>query len=255
MNIDFSDSKSFLEAEKIIDVAQKKGATLRLIGGMAIRFHCHGPHSTHLRFYHDVDMFGLTKQLKAIYSVLDEFGYSPNVLYNTKTGGTRLQFVRKPNGEHIDIFLDKFRMDHTLDFRKRLQLDSVTIPVTDLLLTKLQIVRITDKDVRDVIAILEDHEVTSENFKEVLELNYLSKLCSDDWGLEKTVLDNIDKIGVSIDKHEFVLPNDKEQLREKLNHLHEAIRKKRKGIRWRLRDLIGTRMKWYSVIEMGEGEA
>ena len=255
MNTDFSDSKSFLEAEKIIDVAQKKGATLRLIGGMAVRFHCHGPHSTHLRFYHDVDMFGLTKQLKAIYSVLDEFGYAPNVLYNTKTGGTRLQFVRKTNGEHIDIFLDKFRMDHTLDFRKRLQLDSVTIPVTDLLLTKLQIVRITDKDVRDVIAILEDHEVISENSKEVLELNYLSKLCSGDWGLEKTVLDNIDKIGVSIDKHEFVFPNDKEQLREKLNRIQEAIRERRKGIGWRLRDLIGTQMKWYSVIEMGEGEA
>ena len=32
MNTDFSDSKSFLEAEKIIDVGQKKGATLRLIG-------------------------------------------------------------------------------------------------------------------------------------------------------------------------------------------------------------------------------
>jgi len=100
-----------------------------------------------------------------------------------------------------------------------------------------------------------DHEVISENSKEVLELNYLSKLCSGDWGLEKTVLDNIDKIGVSIDKHEFVLPNDKERLREKLNHLQEAIRKRRKDIGWRLRDLIGTRMKWYSVIEMGEGEA
>ncbi len=255
MNADSSGSDFFQEAEKIITVAQRNGATLRLIGGLAIRFHCHGPHSTHLRFYHDIDMFGLTKQLKVIYSVLNEFRYAPNLLYNTKTGGTRLQFIRKPNGEHIDIFLDKFRMDHTLNFRRRLQLDSITIPVTDLLLTKLQIVRITDKDVRDVIAIIEDHEVTPENSKEPLELNYLSKLCSRDWGLEKTVLDNIDKIGVSIDKLEFVLPNDKEKLREKLNQLQECIRKGRKGIRWRLRDLIGTRMKWYSVIEIGEGES
>ena len=255
MDTDSSGSESFQEAEEIIGLAQKKGATLRLIGGLAIRFHCHGPHSTHLRFYHDVDMFGPTKQLKAIYSVVDEFGYAPNVLYNTKTGGTRLQFVRKPNGRHIDIFLDKFRMDHTIDFRKRLQLDNLTIPVTDLLLTKLQIVGITEKDLRDIIAILEDHEVTSENPKEMLELNYISELCSRNWGLEKTILENIDKIRISIDKHEFVLQNEKEQLREKLNQLQESIRKRRKSIRWRLRDLIGTRMKWYSVIDIGEGEA
>ncbi len=200
-------------------------------------------------------MFGLTKQLEVIYSVLDRFGYAPNFFYNAKTGGTRLQFVRKPNGEHIDIFLDKFRMDHTLDFRKRLKLDNLTIPVTDLLLTKLQIVRIAEKDVKDMIAILEDHEIESENPKEVLEFSYISELCSSDWGLQKTVIENIGKIRISIDKNEFVLPNGKEQLRIKLDHLEEAIRKKRKGIMWRLRDLIGTRMKWYSVIEMGEGEA
>jgi len=64
----------------------------------------------------------------------------------------------------------------------------------------------------------------------VLEFSYISELCSSDWGLEKTVIENISKIRNSIDENEFVLPNDKEQLREKLDHLQEVIRKKRKGI-------------------------
>lgn len=255
MKPDLSDTESLREAQEIVELAEKKGATLRLIGGLAIRFHCHGPHSSHLRSYHDVDMFGLTKQLKVIYSVLGDFGYAPNVFYNTKTGGTRLQFTNRRNGEHIDIFLDKFRMDYTIDFRKRLNLDEVTIPVTDLLLTKLQIVRITEKDVKDIISILEDHETDSENPKEALEFNYISRLCSRNWGLEKTVLENINKIRILIERNELLSPNDTEAFGEKLSHLQEVIRNGRKTVGWRLRGLIGTRMKWYSPIEIGEGEA
>jgi len=59
----------------------------------------------------------------------------------------------------VDVFLDKFRMEQSLDFRQRLRLDDVTIPITDLLLTKLQIVELNEKDLKDIVAILEDHEL------------------------------------------------------------------------------------------------
>jgi hypothetical protein len=45
------------EAQRIVRTAEKRGVTLRLIGGLAIGFHCHGPHSTHLREYNDIDVF------------------------------------------------------------------------------------------------------------------------------------------------------------------------------------------------------
>ena len=78
------------EAKRIVKAAEDKQATLRLIGGLGIRFHCHGEHSAHLREYHDIDLFGLEKESKVIFSVFEELGYSPNTKYNILYGESRL---------------------------------------------------------------------------------------------------------------------------------------------------------------------
>ena len=150
-------SDSVEEADRIVRSAEEQGVTLRLIGGLAIRFHCHGLHSTHLREYHDIDLFGLGKQRRGILSIFDKLGYSPNRQFNLLYGDTRLQFVKGKHQKNVDVFLDRFEMEHTLDFRRRLELDGLTIPITDLLMTKLQDVKLETKDAKDVVAILEDH--------------------------------------------------------------------------------------------------
>jgi hypothetical protein len=65
---------SLEEAERIVRSAEDDGVTLRLIGGLAIRFHCHGLHSAHLREYHDIDVFGLRKQRGGILAVFEKPG-------------------------------------------------------------------------------------------------------------------------------------------------------------------------------------
>jgi hypothetical protein len=44
-------------------------------------------------------------------------------------------------------------MCYELDFRRRLTLDAQTLPVADLLLSKLQIIEMTERDVLDTLAI------------------------------------------------------------------------------------------------------
>jgi hypothetical protein len=249
-----SDTNFTHEAERIVTTANNRGVTLRLIGGLAIRFHCHGPHSAHLRVYHDIDVFGLTKELKGIYSAFEELGYAPNFWYNSKAGAMRLQFVRADSSNHVDVFLDKFRMDHTLDFRKRLLLDSLTIPVTDLLLTKLQIMKLDPKDFKDIVAILEDHETKRNDDREALNVDYIAELCSHDWGLDKTIIDNLAKIVKFVEEQPFEL-QDRPALLDKMKLIHESIKTKNKTLMWRLRDVVGERVRWYDVIETGEGEA
>jgi len=241
------------EAMRIVRAAEGEGAMLRLIGGFAIRFHCHGPHSIHLRAYHDIDLFGLRKESKKIFSVFDKLGYSPNVRYNTIYGETRLQFIEQHSGKHVDVFLDKFRMQHTLDFRKRLRLDNLTIPITDLLLTKLQNVKLAAKDVKDIVAILEDHEIGHIDDREVLNANYMAELCSSDWGLYETITDNLSKIIKFIQEETFDA-RDKKELTGKLETIHESLKTKNKRIRWKLRSLIGDRIKWYEDVETGDWE-
>ena len=242
------------EAQRIVRAAEDNRVTLRLIGGLAIRFHCHGPHSAHLREYHDIDVFGLGKERRGIYSVFQKLGYSSNEEYNLLYGDTRLQFIHREGRRSVEVFLDKFRMGHTLDFRRRLRLDDLTIPITDLLLTKLQVVQFAEKDAKDIVAVLEDHELGHNDDRETLNLDYIVQLCSRDWGLHKTITNNIATINELIRQEASGLTAGKE-LVERLNAIRNALMTGKKGVRWTIRSLIGERVRWYREVETGQGEA
>jgi len=242
------------EANRILRAAQDERTTLRLIGGLAIRFHCHGQHSTHLRAYHDIDLFGLEKESERIFSVFRKLGYSSNDVYNAMYGRTRLQFIYHETGWEVDVFLDRFRMEHVLDFKERLHLDAVTIPVTDLLLTKLLIVRLNAKDAKDVVALLEDHQIGYVDDQETLNLNRVAQASARDWGLYKTLNDNLE-VMVNFAKIGEFTPLEKSDLTQKLMTIRVYIQAQRKTLRWKLRSLLGDRVAWYDEVEVGEGEA
>jgi hypothetical protein len=242
------------EARRILRTAEEKKVTLRLVGGLAIRFHCHGQHASHLREYHDVDVLGLADESEMISSVFRQLGYSPNFKYNLLYGGSRLQFVNDATGKNVDVFLDKFSMDHRLDFRQRLRLDELTIPVTDLLLTKLQMARLGEKDVKDIIAILEDHELGRKDDREILNIGYVAKMCASDWGLYKTVTDNLRKMSGFIDQT-VQDSAERTELAAKLGVIRRSVEEAKKGMKWRIRGLVGERIRWYEPVELGEGEA
>lgn len=252
-NDKITDSSPIDESERIINTARGKKITIRLIGGLAIRFHCHGPHSKHLRHYNDIDLFGLQKDFKKISSVLTHLGYSPNVRFNSIYGANRLQFINKENLKTIDVFLDKFMMEHTLDFKKRLFLDDFTIPIVDLLLSKLQIPTLEKKDMVDIMAILEDHAIGKEDKKEIINVDYIAELCSGDWGLNKTIANNLSNISDFVNQGSIEFLHKKDVL-EKIVTIEENLKKKKKKLRWKIRNLIGEKMKWYSDVELGEGE-
>jgi hypothetical protein len=239
------------EAKTIVTVAQEKGVTLRVIGGVAIRLHCHGQHSKHLRDYNDIDLFGLERESEGISSVFEEMLYAPNIKYNMLYGKTRLQFMHRETQKSVDVLLDKFRMDHTIDFRPDIGLDNLTIPITDLLLTKLQIVKLNEKDVKDIVAILEDHGLGHSNDLETLNLAHMAQVCARDWGLHKTITDNISRM----DNLTRILGiEETANLKEKLDAILYTLTTTKKALKWKMRNLIGERVKWYNDIEIGENE-
>ena len=72
-------------------------------------------------------------------------GYDPNKTFNAMHGDRRLLFYDEPNGRQIDVFVGTFEMCHQLPLEQRLEIEPMTLPLADLALTKLQIVKLNRK--------------------------------------------------------------------------------------------------------------
>jgi len=241
------------EAKRILDEAKERGIILRLFGGVAVKYHC--PSATHRslqRSYPDLDFFGKGKQGREIRKLFTDLGYEPNQRFNALHGATRLIFEDAKNQRVVDIFLDVFRMCHTFHLGDRLALDDYTIPISDLLLTKLQVVEINEKDIRDLIAILKDHDVLEgidSRDKEVIDAGYISSLCADDWGLCKTLSLTLRKLLTFLSNYELE-PEANQILHTRIGKLSHAIETVPKSFKWKLRDKIGERKRWYDLPEV-----
>ena len=241
------------EAKRIIDEARTRGIVLRLLGGVAVKYHCpSASHRTLQREYLDLDLIGNKQQGMLLKKLLSDLGYLPNQRFNALHGGSRLMYA-DPNGRgSLDVFLDIFKMCHILDLRERLSLDDYTIPISDLLLTKLQIVEANEKDIRDLIAILRDHRIEGSPAKgerEIIDAGYVAKLCSNDWGLERTITLTLKKVTDHLPDYD----PDREQVRivqDRVNSLKQIVQEEPKALRWRLRARIGERVRWYDLPEV-----
>src|SRR6266487_2497385 len=154
------------EATRIIDAANAAGIPLRLLGGLAIYFQCPGAGSVERlqRKYNDLDFATLSKWGTKTRALFAKLGYTGNKTFNALHGHQRLFFWDEQHGRQVDIFIDRMQMCHIIDFRSRLQQDQRTLSLPDLLLTKLQIVEINEKDIFDVIALFYDHDITGPGY-------------------------------------------------------------------------------------------
>lgn len=183
------------ETQRVVDAAARNGIVLRLFGGLAIRFHCPSAAQRSLgRKYVDIDFMALRKQTRDIKKLFAELGYVPRERFNALQGDKRLIFNDIENQRRVDIFLDTFEMCHNFDFKDRLTLDTPTITLADLLATKLQVVEMTEREYRDVIALVKDHEISDSDKPETINVSYIAGLCAIDWGIYKTFTINIGNV-------------------------------------------------------------
>ena len=64
--------------------------------------------------------------------------------------------------------MDELVMAHTLSYRDRLELSAPTLPVTDLLLSKLQVHEMTANDLIDMTILLLEHETSDSPQPDVI---------------------------------------------------------------------------------------
>ena len=238
-----------LEAKTLIGKATEEGALLRALGGLAIKYHCPSASETPLmRSIADIDVFGLSKQSKAIKKAFIDLSYLPAQQFNALHGKTRLMFFEPKHHVRRDVFLDIFVMCHRFDLRNRLAIDPFTISLADLLMTKLQVVEIEERDYKDLVCLLLDHELATEDAPDVINAKHIAEMCSGDWGIYKTFTQNLDKTLEYLGKLNLNEPK-KKTAELKIVNLKETIQKAPKSLQWKMRDRVGEKMTWYELPE------
>ncbi len=247
------------EAKGIIDAARAQGVVLRLIGGLAVRFHCDSLDFCE-RDHGDIDLVGHRADSNRIASLFADLGFEEIVHVRQATGGRQLQFAREGRhgaewaryeplvDDHIDVFLDTFKMDHVIDLTDRLYLDDYTVTVTDILLTKLQMARLNEKDERDLFTLLQDLRLGTAGDPGAIDLAYIARLCASDWGLFHDVKLNLARLRERLDAYPLS-PDVGDQVRANLARLQEAIEAQPKSRIWRLRAKIGEHRPWRNQVE------
>jgi len=238
------------EAERIIGAADAKGITLRLLGAIAIRHHSETARKDMARHLTDLDFIGYGKERKKIDSLLQELGYTPDWAFNT-LHPSNIRFRRNSGTSNIgvDIWLDVFEMCHRFDFTRRLHLDKPTLPITDLLMTKLQIVELNEKDVKDIFSLVLDHKVAeSDEDTESINVRHLQEICGKDWGIYKTFTMNINKIMPMIGTY-LPLDEQRKTVNSRLTEILERIEKAPKSMGWKMRAVVGEKQIWYETPE------
>jgi len=236
------------EAARVIDAAQASDVVLRLFGGVSFWFRCPSAKLPSLqRKYVDVDFMGHSRQSREIKQLFVSLDYVPRDKFNAIQGYRRLIFNDMANQRRVDVFLDVFEMCHSFNFRDRLEVDTKTIPLADMLVTKIQIVDVNEKDLKDAVCLFADYDVGTSD-KEMINGAYIANLCASDWGVYKTFTMNLDRLLAKLD--DFSLgDNIKTSVGARVNKLRTMIEDKPKDFRWKMRARIGEKVKWYELPE------
>jgi len=256
------------EALRIVDAADERGLLLRLMGGMAVR--AHAPDWTHRTRRREVDLDFATrgKDRAAVFKLLEAEGYTPDKRHNAMFGGSQAYFVDVARNRPVDVLVDKLEMCHRIDFAGRLERSSPTLPVADLLLSKLQVVKLNKKDLLDALILLAEHPLAeddgapdSRQGQGAISVPRILAHTSNDWGWWRTATGNLDKLEQYL-ATDFQ-PEDldvgggrtaKLDPGEQIRALRAAIDGASKSTRWKLRARVGERTPWHQEPEeVGHG--
>jgi len=246
------DPTPFIEqANRILDEAGRRNLTLRLIGALAFHIHCPKFNYIQLetgRFFTDVDFMAYVEDQAKTEVMFKELGYLDDPRIKTVPGLRRSIFFTADHRLHSDVFYDVLEFSHTIDFRGRLAIDSPTISLVDLLLEKMQIFRLNEKDAIDTLMLVREHDVGSHD-EQTINIDYMAKVCKADWGLWRTVTANLEKVDKLADDYAVLTAEDREIVRTRLAEIAARIDREPTTLSWRIRSRIGERIKWYNDVD------
>ncbi len=240
------ENKLFQLMNQVLQKATEYDAVVRVLGALAVRTHC--PRFKHIEYelgreLTDIDLVAYSRDRRKLHKMLDQLNFSEDRTIGMFTAGERLLFIA-PDGMHLDIFLDRLNMCHEINLKGRLEIDYPTISLVDLLLEKMQIVEINEKDLIDTMVLLLEHDI-GDTSKETIDVRYLGSLCASDWGLWRTVTMNLEKLKGYLSLTPELSELERQGGEAKVTKLLQEIEAEPKSLKWRMRAKVGDKKKWY----------
>lgn len=235
------------EARRLVAAATLRNEVLRIAGGVAFQLRVGGRVHLFRPPLNDIDIVVSGGAGRRIAALLTALGYEGEKGFNARYGASRLLFWDRDRNRKLDVFVGTFAMCHQLPIAERLRLEPETIPLAELLLTKLQIVQLNEKDVCDMHMLLITHEVGAAD-GELINSNRVAELCARDWGLHHTVSRTLERL--QADPPSYTLsPAQKSTVGQRIADLQRALDDRPKSIGWRTRARVGERIRWYEEPE------
>ncbi|MEM3510742.1 MAG: hypothetical protein QW282_03605 [Nitrososphaerales archaeon] len=246
-----ADEQILGESTRIIEAVNQASLPARVMGAVAIRLMCSSAAEMYARLERplsDIDLMAYWKVSGQLESLLNGLGYFQDRRIVAFHEVQRNFYTHKDLGIKLDVFFDKLKMCHEIDFNGRLELHPKTITPTDLFLEKIQIVKISEKDIKDIIVLLRCVDLTGD--ERGINVKYIADRMSWDWGFYYTTTINLNKVKDFLQKYSDRLKEDEIKLvKERIDTILAAIESKPKSAKWKLRAKIGPSVKWYNEVE------
>lgn len=236
------------EAERIITEARARDVPARLIGGLAVRLQIPSGETPLLtRVYKDIDLAAPRGKGKKVGQFLQELGYVPDQTFNTMNGHSRLLFFDPPHGRQLDVFVGSFEMCHAIPLGDRITCNPVGIPLAELLMTKMQVVQLNEKDRTDIFTILFHHDLADDDASHI-NAAQIAGMCAADWGLWRTTKLNVERVRDGLGEASLTAAQ-KTVIERRLDELWHRIEAEPKSRRWKMRNRVGDKVRWYEEPE------
>jgi hypothetical protein len=241
------------EGRHLTEEAQKQGIILRVMGPIAL--HYFFPEHVDLyrrmerlgdRVFTDIDFAAYGKHRNSFVPFFESHGYELEKRAAMISGGTRFIFF-SAHIPMIDLFFDKLDYNHPIDYRGRLEHHPYCVSMADLMLQKLQIVQINDKDLKDAMLLLLAGQV-GESDHEMINAKYIAKIMSEDWGFYYTATQNLHKVKDATAGVAALTEQDRKTICEKADLMLKYIEEAPKSFGWKMRAKTGTKKIWYKEV-------
>jgi hypothetical protein len=259
------------EAIRIVERAESRNISLRIIGALGVYISIMDK-DEYLRLYEilgrfiegelrftDLDLVGYRKQRNAIERFFRELSYKPNEYVNALFSDRRLIYSHPEQLYTIDIFFSPLEFSHVIDLGKdpesgRLRLAYPTLPLSDMVLLKLQIHDINRKDLADLAVLLSSHQLSESEESGKINVSRITEVLSEDWGFWYDAVNNLKLLkqflSEFMDRGETMSYRGtiKETL-QKIEEIEHRLNESPKSKKWIERSKIGTKKRWYNVVE------